>query len=199
MLPPGRALGKRRVLVCVAAPVHFHRFTFLPGVRMRRLAPALSLLAALAACQPAAPKVDVAAEEQAIRAQDAAFNAALAAYDDSAVVAIYAPDAVLLPPNQGRQTGTAFIEQMVAGLEPLKATFVVTPVNIVIAASGDLAVEEGSWKTSVPRPDGTAFEDHGKYLVAWKKINGTWLTQFDTWNSDNAPPSASVTTGPAHK
>jgi uncharacterized protein (TIGR02246 family) len=164
---------------------------------MRRLVPTLSLVTALAACQPAAPKVDVAAEEQAIRAQVAAFNAAVAAYNDSAVAAIYAPDAVLLPPNQGRQTGPAFLEQMIAGLEPLKATFSVTPVTIVVAASGDLAVEEGTWKTSVPKPDGTAFEDNGKYLVAWKKINGTWLTQFDTWNSDNAPPTTSVTTGPA--
>ena len=163
---------------------------------MRRLLPALPLLIALAACQPATPKVDMAAEEQAIRAQVAAFNAAVAAYNDSAVAAVYAPDAVILPPNQGRQTGTAAIEQMIAGLEPLKATFAVTPVGITIAASGDLAVEEGTWTMAVPNANGTTFHDNGKYLVVWKKINGTWLTQFDTWNSDNAPPDASVTVAP---
>ena len=156
---------------------------------MRRLVASLLLLPALTACQPAAPKVDAAAEEAAIRAQVAAFNAAVAAYDTAGVIAVYAPDAVLLPPNQGRQTGTAFLTQMISGLEPLKATFVVTPVAIVVAASGDLAVEEGTWKTSIPNPDGTSFTDYGKYLVAWKKVNGTWLTQFDTWNSDNAPPA----------
>lgn len=164
---------------------------------MRRLVPALSLIATLVACQPAAPKVDVAAEEAAIRAQVAAFNAAVAAYDDSAAAAIYAPDAVLLPPNQGRQTGTAALEQMIAGLEPLKATFVVTPVTVVIAASGDLAVEEGTWTTNIPATNGASFQDNGKYLVAWKKVNGTWLTQFDTWNSSNASASAEVTTAPA--
>lgn len=164
---------------------------------MHRLVPALSLVAALAACQPPAPKVDMAAEEQAIRAQVAVFNAALAAYDDSAAASIYAPDAVLLPPNQGRQTGTAALEQMIAGLEPLKASFVVTPVTIVIAASGDLAVEEGTWTTSIPAANGASFQDNGKYLVAWTKVNGTWLTRFDTWNSDNAAPTASVTTAPA--
>jgi uncharacterized protein (TIGR02246 family) len=157
---------------------------------MRRLVPALSLAAVMAACQPAAPKVDVAAEEAAIRAQVTAFNTAIAAYDAAGAAAVYAPDAVLLPPNQGRQTGTDFITAMVAGLEPLKATFVVTPTTIVVAASGDLAVEEGTWKATVPNADGTTFEDVGKYLVAWKKVNGTWLTQFDTWNSDNAPPQA---------
>ena len=164
---------------------------------MRRLVPALIFAVALSACQPAAPKVDMAAEEAAIRAQVAAFNAAVAAYDDSAAAAIYAPDAVLLPPNQGRQTGTASLEQMLAGLEPLKATFVVTPTTIVIAASGDLAVEEGTWTTSIPTTNGASFKDNGKYLVAWKKVNGTWLTQFDTWNSDNASASAEVTAAPA--
>jgi len=159
---------------------------------MRRLLASLFLLPVLAGCQPAAPKVDTAAEEQAIRAQVTAFNAAMAAYDPAGAAAIYAPDAVLLPPNQGRQTGTDFITQMVAGMEPLKATFTVTPTTIVVAASGDLAVEEGTWKASVPNADGTTFEDNGKYLVAWKKVNGTWLTQFDTWNSDNAPPSSSA-------
>jgi len=159
---------------------------------MRRLVPALLLLPILAACQPAAPKVDVAAEEQAIRAQVAAFNAAIAAYDTVAVAGIYAPDAVLLPPNQERRTGTASIEQSFAGLEPLKATMVLTPTSIMIAASGELAVEEGSWVFAMPTPDGGTFKDNGKYLVGWKKTNGAWLIQYDTWNSDNAPPTAAA-------
>ena len=157
---------------------------------MPRLVPALSLLAAIAACQPAAPKVDFAAEEQAIRAQVAAFNTALAAYDVPAIDSIYAQDAVLLPPNQERRTGTASIEQSFAGLQPLKATMVLTPTSIMIAASGELAVEEGSWVYAMPTPDGGTFKDNGKYLVAWKKTNGKWLIQVDTWNSDNAPPAA---------
>jgi uncharacterized protein (TIGR02246 family) len=156
---------------------------------MRRLVPALSLLAMFAACQPAAPKVDAAAEEQAIRAQVAAFNKALASYDVAAIDSLYAPDAVLLPPNQERRTGTASVEQSFAGLEPLKATMVLTPVAITIAASGDLAVEEGSWVYTMPTPDGGTFKDNGKYLVAWKKADGKWRVQIDTWNSDNAPPA----------
>ena len=95
-------------------------------------------------------------------------------------------------------TGTAYLEQMLAGLEPLKATFVVTPNTIVIAASGDLAVEEGTWVTTIPAASGASFTDNGKYLVAWKKVNGTWLAQFDTWNSSNASASAEVTTAPAN-
>jgi ketosteroid isomerase-like protein len=40
----------------------------------------------------------------------------------------------------------------------------------------------------MPMQDGSTFEDYGKYLVAWKKIDGTWLMERDIWNSDNAPP-----------
>jgi hypothetical protein len=44
--------------------------------------------------------------------------------------------------------------------------------------------------------DGSIYQDNGKYLVAWTKKNGTWLVQYDTWNSSNAPPSASVSSAP---
>lgn len=157
---------------------------------MRRLA-ALSLLALATACQPAAPKVDPAAEEAAILAQVAAFNAAVAAYDGAALGAIYTPDAILLAPNQEKLQGTEAITQFFQGMKQFGAQMTITPVAIEVAASGDLALEEGTWVSTIPMPDGGTFQDNGKYLVGWKKVNGTWLIQIDAWNSDNAPPSAS--------
>jgi uncharacterized protein (TIGR02246 family) len=156
---------------------------------MRRLVPTLLLLPILAACQPAAPTVDAAAEELAIRAQVAAFNTAVAAYDSLAVGALYAQDAVLLPPNQERLEGTAGIRQFFAGLQQLNVAMAITPTVIVVATSGDIAMEEGTWALSMPLPDGSTFNDNGKYLVAWKKVDGTWLMERDIWNSDNAPPA----------
>jgi uncharacterized protein (TIGR02246 family) len=157
---------------------------------MRRVLPAVALVTTLAACQPAPPKVDVAAEEQAIRAQVAALNTAVQAYDTAGIGAVYAPDAVLLPPNQGRMVGTDLIEGMFGGMEALKAQMTLTPTAIMVAASGDLAVEEGTWTWTMPNADGSTFNDNGKYLVAWKKTGGKWLIQADTWNSDNAPPAS---------
>ena len=157
---------------------------------MRRLA-VLSLLALPAACQPAPPKVDIAAEEAAIVAQVAAFNDAVAAYDGTALGAIYAPDAILLAPNQEKLQGTEAITQFFQGMQQVGARMTVTPVAIEVAASGDLALEEGTWASTIPLPDGGAFQDNGKYLAGWKKVNGNWLMQIDAWNSDNAPPSAS--------
>jgi uncharacterized protein (TIGR02246 family) len=155
---------------------------------MRRLLASLFLLPLLAGCQPAAPKVDTAADEAAIRAQVDAFNAAVAAYDSAAVAALYAQDAALLPPNQERLEGPAAIQQFFAGMRQLNASMVITPIVVVVAASGDIAMEEGNWTYSMPMADGSTFSDNGKYLVAWKKIDGTWLMERDIWNSDNAPP-----------
>ncbi len=157
---------------------------------MRPIGSAVSLLVLVAACQPAAPKVDVAAEDAAIRAQVAAFQAGLAAYDEAAIGAVYAPDAALLPANMPRLAGRAAIEQFFGVLETGKAVLTTTPTAIAVAENGDLAVEEGTWTWSNPNPDGTTANDNGKYLVAWKKIDGTWLMQTDIWNSDNPPPGA---------
>lgn len=156
---------------------------------MRRLA-TLSLLALAAACQPAAPTVDVAAEEQAIRAQIAAFQAAVTAYDEAAIAALYAPDGSLLPSTMPKLTGREAIAAFFAELEPAQAVLTLTPVAVAVAAGGDLAVEEGTWTWANPNPDGTTARDNGKYVVVWRKLDGTWLMQTDIWNSDNPPPGA---------
>ncbi len=163
---------------------------------MRQVGSAVSLLVLLAACQPAAPKVDVAAEETAIRAQIAALQAGITGYDEAAIGAVYAPDAGLLPANMPKLTGRAAIEQFFGVLEPAKVTLTITPATVVVAASGDIAFEEGTWTWSNPMPDGTTLNDNGKYLVAWKKIDGTWLMQTDIWNSDNPPPPAPAAAKP---
>lgn len=157
---------------------------------MRPIGPVISLLVLLTACQPAAPKVDPAAEEAAIRAQIAAFQAGLAAYDEAAIGAVYAPDAGLLPASMPRLAGRPAIEQFFGVLETAKAVLTITPTSVVVAAAGDIALEEGTWTWSNPNPDGTTAKDNGKYLVAWRKVDGTWLMQTDIWNSDNPPPGA---------
>lgn len=157
---------------------------------MPRLVPYLSLVMVLAACQPPVPPVDAAAEEQAILAQVEVFNGGLKAYDEAAMVSVYAPDAVLLPPNQGRLTGTSDLQEYFSGMELLKVEMHVTPETVLVAASGDQAIEIGNWTVSLPTPKGGIFKDNGKYMAAWKKTNGIWLMQYDIWNSDNAPPAA---------
>lgn len=141
-------------------------------------------------------KADTATEEAAIRAQVAAFNAAIVAKNDSAVAAVYADNATLMPPNEKAATGTAAIRASFAQMWPMNASLVVTPTSIVIATSGDMATEAGTWTFSATAPTGP-MNDTGKYLVHWHKTNGEWKIAEDIWNSDNPPmamaPSDSTT------
>jgi ketosteroid isomerase-like protein len=148
---------------------------------------ALAIAFSIACGGGAKATVDTAADEAAIRAIDTNWNSWLATQNDSAIAAIYSADAVLMPPNLPRTTGSAAIRAFWAGLWPLKAALVLTPGTIQVG--GDLAVEEGTWTFSAPTPAG-AQKDNGKYLVAWRKNAGTWHAVQDVWNSDNPPPAA---------
>jgi ketosteroid isomerase-like protein len=33
-------------------------------------------------------------------------------------------------------------------------------------------------------PKGKRIEDSGKFVVAWKKVNGEWKVAYDIYNSD---------------
>jgi uncharacterized protein (TIGR02246 family) len=161
---------------------------------MLRLVPFPTLVATLLALGCAAPKpalnASADADERAIRAIDDRWNQALKSQDDSLIGGIYASDAVLLPPNMPRVSGTASIRQFWAQIWPLKATLQLQPGTIRV--SGDWAIEEGNWTWSLPTPAGET-RDTGKYLVSWHRESGGWRAVEDIWNSDNPPPPAAAT------
>ncbi|HEV8125595.1 MAG TPA: DUF4440 domain-containing protein [Gemmatimonadales bacterium] len=133
------------------------------------------------ACQK---KADTAAEETAIRAQNAAWNAAVVAKSDSAMAAIYADNGTLMPPNEKIVTGTAAIRSFFAMLWPMNANLVITSTAITVASSGDMATDAGTYTFNA----GT-MHDTGKYLVHWHKIGTTWKIVDDIWNSDTPLPA----------
>jgi ketosteroid isomerase-like protein len=134
------------------------------------------------ACQK---KADTAAEETAIRAQNAAWNAAVVAKSDSAMAAIYADNGTLMPPNEKIVTGTAAIRSFFAMLWPMNANLVITSTAITVASSGDMATDAGTYTFSAGQVN-----DTGKYLVHWHKIGTTWKIVDDIWNSDTPMPGA---------
>lgn len=157
---------------------------------MRLLARALAACAVVfsSACAPPTPPADAGTEAQAIRDLVTAWNGYLAAKNDSAIGALYAADAVLMPPNTPKVTGPAAIQAYFAQLWPLNATLTVTSTDVKVA--GDLGIEEGTYAMNIPLPDGGEQRDTGKYLVAWRKQDGQWKVVQDIWNSDNPPPPA---------
>lgn len=102
------------------------------------------------------------------------------------VVQAYAPDAVYLPPHHeavhGRNSIQAYLETPLGrGVRDL--AFEVT----YIKQSGNVAWDVGTYRMTLPQPDGTKKEDHGKYLTVWKRVGTKWLIAADSWSSDLPP------------
>lgn len=134
--------------------------------------------------------VDPAAVETAIDARGNEFEQAIEAGDADAIVELYAADAILLPPNAPRLSGTqairgTFAEWLEADPD---AAIELTSDEVVVAEGGDFAYEIGTAQVSGSTPQGDTYEDTGKYLVVWKNEGGEWLMVADMWSSDAAIP-----------
>jgi uncharacterized protein (TIGR02246 family) len=146
------------------------------------------LAAGCAPAEPAAPNVDLAAEEAAIRTRSEAIAAAELAKNAPAVAAFFAEDVVVHPSGSPRLSGRAAYQDFFSGLMsqlPPDASLASTTGSITVAASGDLAVETGTSQFTL---GGTTTA--GKYLVVWRKVNGEWLVAALSWNDDTAPAPA---------
>lgn len=59
--------------------------------------------------------------------------------------------------------------------------------TLTISASGDLAYETGVNRLIIGTPKGDML-DVGKFLLVWKKTNGTWYVAALSFTSDAAAP-----------
>jgi ketosteroid isomerase-like protein len=142
------------------------------------------------------------ADEAAIRAQSTSWEKAYNGGDAKAVAALYAEDALLLPPGtsgvSGRPAILEFFTKDVAGSKAAGAVFSLNPKTDV-GVSGNMGWESGTYKVIVKG----AVVETGKFLSVSRKKNGKWLYLRDTWNTDAPPapatPAQAPTTPPAPK
>ena len=130
-----------------------------------------------------APKGPSAAE--AIHKLGLAFMKGVSAKNSQALVAaFYAPDAVLMPPNQpplegGENIRLALQGMMDAGVTSLKLETIAT------GSSGDLAWERARYTLSMTPPGGAPVQDVGKSLVVYRRQpSGQWRALVDMYSSD---------------
>jgi ketosteroid isomerase-like protein len=159
--------------------------------------PTLALIALVAAAcaqpapapPPAAPKADLAAEERAIRAADAAWLKAAQAKDVATEVAVLAPGGMVIRQNQPALDAAAFQAHITKDhAENPKSMSTWTTDSIRVSESGDWAVQTGQYHVTGlgAKGDGT---DSGRFVTIWTKSGGAWKVQQDT----------SVSTSPASK
>ena len=104
--------------------------------------------------------------------------------DTEAIARIYAEDGRFMVPNAPTAEGRAAVAAAwghLLSLPGVALTF--GPTHIEAAASGDLAFEIGAYALAFDR-GGQRTEDHGKYVVVWKRVDGGWKAAVDILNSD---------------
>ena len=131
---------------------------------LRHLALIIGTATALSACAPAAPpSADTAAEEAALKAITAAWLDAYNAGDVEKIVAMYAEDAVLMPPHAPVATGHAGIRAfLTTDTAAAKAAGVkLVPGAATAGVAGDTGWESGSYTIA---DAAGATVDSGSYL-----------------------------------
>lgn len=144
-------------------------------------------LLALSACQKAT--IDTAAEMDAVKAVNKAWNDNYAAGNADAIAELYAEDAVVLAPGAptatGREAIRTFLKGDVEGAKAAGISLNISPESTV-EMSGDVAWQTGTF--TVTDASG-AQVDTGKFLSVLRKKDGKWSLIRDAWNSDTPPPA----------
>jgi ketosteroid isomerase-like protein len=138
------------------------------------------------------------ADESAIRTVNVNWGKAYNGGDAKAVTALYADNAVLLPPGAPGASGKAAIlafytkdiadtkaqgAELVLGCEPGDRSPAPCKSQTEVSVSGNMGWEVGYMKVLVKG----AVVDTGKWLSVMQKKDGRWQLVRDTWNMDTPP------------
>ncbi|WFL78346.1 DUF4440 domain-containing protein [Altererythrobacter arenosus] len=135
----------------------------------------------------AAASVASSAEEEAIRGEVARWLELIKSKDAAGIAQMYTEDGAFMPPNAPIGIGRAAIEQNWAAMmntPGFELTF--APEQITLSSSGDMALDRGKYRLAVGS-DGVEQIDTGKYVVVWRKVDGSWKAAADIINSDLPP------------
>ena len=115
------------------------------------------------------------------------------ANDLAAVSALYAPDAVMYPPDamewKGREAIQKGYTDFLGGMKVLEAKL--APAGN--ETHGDTSIGWGRWALKIaPKAGGDPVQMEGRYMAVAKKVNGKWLYVADHASAPlPAPPPAS--------
>lgn len=112
------------------------------------------------------------------------FASALNAKDAKAAAALYAEDAVLIPPGEPLVRGREAIEEYWRGAIESGGVRNVSVETMDALSSGSLGYETGSFVLTANGPDGEAVTDRGRYIeLLRREPDGRWLSTHGIWNA----------------
>lgn len=156
---------------------------------------ALSSCAERPAPQPTAPPDTRAADEAAIRASIREWSASAQAKNAEKFVSFYAQDGIVMLEDAPDINGMEAIRGAIGGMmqDPSFALSFEAD-KVVVARSGDLAYETGTYSMTMSGPKKKPATEKGHYVVVWRKqADGAWRVAVDVPVSD--PPGDPATQG----
>lgn len=141
----------------------------------------VGMLAMTLACS----KDTSAADMQAIKNKEVAWNKDIVTKDPAKFAQYYADDATVLLPNEPIIKGISDIKSVLTTMLQDK-NFALTFQSDKVEVSGDLGYSQGAYSMTMSDPKtGNPATDKGKYLTVWKKqADGNWKAIEDMNNSD---------------
>ncbi len=133
---------------------------------------------------------NVAEIRSTIEAANQRATVGMLAGDLAPLLANYADSVVVMMPGMPAMRGNAAVEQGMTGMmSEMKVTAATFTTNNVMA-TGDMAIESGSFTMTLLPKGGKPMDDKGKYLTVWQRqADGSWKILRDITNTD-LPPTA---------
>ena len=102
-------------------------------------------------------------------------------------LALYAEDAILMPPNEAAVQGKTPIQDWMQAYPPISN---LQEQSLEIEGQGNLAYDRGTYSMTVAHVEAASTDDHGKYLTIWRKQgDGSWQISRAIFNSDLELPA----------
>lgn len=160
----------------------------------RKAALVAAALLSLAGCAPSAPEAgNSKADEDAMRQGTEAWVAAYSKGDVDAILALYAEDAVVMPPGVPAASNHEALREFLTTDIATSAGTTLELGASTSGVSGNLGWHAGAF--TVKDTSGN-LRGTGKYMEVWRKQDGKWLILRDMWNLD-APPTTAAAGAPA--
>jgi ketosteroid isomerase-like protein len=131
------------------------------------------------------PKVDLAAEADAVRNLENQMTVAYQNRSFEELLIFMAPDVVHIvpdfPPITGIENSRARLEPEFADTAYIWETYSMNIDFVEVSTSGDMAYVRGTDLLKKKTPEGIV-DDPAKWVDIWKKIDGQWKVVLNIWN-----------------
>ncbi len=161
------------------------------------MAPLTPLLVLLAVLAPPVLEAQSSSDEQQIRARRESSNAAIARHDTAGIGAALAPNVIVVTSNsvhrEGRDANVeSFAEQFRTRPDVVYRR---TPDAVRVFGPWLMASESGTWTGSWTEA-GARIRLTGRYFAKWRKLNGTWSIESETYVPETCTGGAYCTRVP---